>query len=396
MPEASGDPHERLPGRAAGPAGSAVGACSGDVDGASGSRDLLALGRRAGLDAVGIAAATPFESTRRDLETRAAAGLAAGMQFTYRNPRRSTDPSRILPGAASLVVGARCLRPPRPRVRPTSRSGGSPATPGRTTTPSCATPSAPLPTGSAGTGHRAVVVADDNALVDREAASTVPDSVVRQEREPAAPRGGQLVRARHRRHRCLARVHRADPTDDGCGSCRRCLDGCPTGAIVAPGVVDARRCLALARAGRPGSFPAEHREALGDRIYGCDDCQEVCPPNRSAWARRAASCDGPRTGPPPPTVEAWVPRARPARGLRRRAARPARAGGTCHGANPRVTCAATPSSRWATAARRATRGCVGCSSASGRRRTSPPRARRLGARPASVSPTSPAPTAAAP
>ena len=66
---------------------------------------------------------------------------------------------------------------------------------------------------------------------------------------------------------------------DGCGSCRRCLDGCPTGAIVAPGTVDARRCLAcLVQA--DGVFDPDYRVALGDRIYGCDDCSEVCPPNR--------------------------------------------------------------------------------------------------------------------
>jgi epoxyqueuosine reductase len=67
------------------------------------------------------------------------------------------------------------------------------------------------------------------------------------------------------------------PVPDGCGSCRRCLDACPTAAIVAPGVVDARRCLAWL-VQRRGSFPLEFRSALGDRIYGCDDCQEVCPP----------------------------------------------------------------------------------------------------------------------
>jgi epoxyqueuosine reductase len=73
------------------------------------------------------------------------------------------------------------------------------------------------------------------------------------------------------------------PLEDRCGSCRRCLDGCPTGAITAPGVVDARRCLSwLLQA--EGSFPLEHRVALGDRIYGCDECQEVCPPNRRAPA----------------------------------------------------------------------------------------------------------------
>ena len=73
------------------------------------------------------------------------------------------------------------------------------------------------------------------------------------------------------------------PVPDGCGPCHRCLDACPTGALVAPGVLDARRCLAwLVQA--PGDFPEDLREALGDRIYGCDDCQDVCPVNRRSAA----------------------------------------------------------------------------------------------------------------
>ena len=70
------------------------------------AEELRRQGRRTGLAAVGFAPATPMEGTRRALEERRAAGLAAGMQFTYRNPARSSDPSRVLPGAAALVVGA--------------------------------------------------------------------------------------------------------------------------------------------------------------------------------------------------------------------------------------------------------------------------------------------------
>jgi epoxyqueuosine reductase len=86
---------------------------------------------------------------------------------------------------------------------------------------------------------------------------------------------------------------------DGCGTCERCLDACPTGASVAPGVVDARRCLSWTLQQR-GVFPRDQRVALGDRIYGCDDCQEVCPPNR-----RETRVTEPRaTGDPDDT---WVP-----------------------------------------------------------------------------------------
>src|SRR5436190_22917388 len=67
----------------------------------------MAAGRAAGLDAIGVAKAEPFTATRRLLEERKAAGLHAGMHFTFGNPARSTDPTRTLPGARALVVGAR-------------------------------------------------------------------------------------------------------------------------------------------------------------------------------------------------------------------------------------------------------------------------------------------------
>jgi epoxyqueuosine reductase len=69
--------------------------------------ELRIVGRRAGLDRLGVADASPLVHTRAVLETRKAAGLHGGMQFTYRNPARSTEPERALPGVRSIVVGAR-------------------------------------------------------------------------------------------------------------------------------------------------------------------------------------------------------------------------------------------------------------------------------------------------
>lgn len=74
----------------------------------------------------------------------------------------------------------------------------------------------------------------------------------------------------------------ASPVTGHCGTCRRCLDSCPTGAITAPYHVDARSCISYLTIEHKGSIPMELRTLIGNRIYGCDDCQLVCPWNRSA------------------------------------------------------------------------------------------------------------------
>jgi epoxyqueuosine reductase len=241
---------------------------------------LRVAAAEAGLVAVGIAGPEPFPEVRRHLEERIASGRHGGLGFTFTDPARAADVRACLPWVESLVVAAWGYLP----------AAGSPGPPaagtGRVARFATADHYRPLRAGLEAlgevlrkAGHRAEVLCDDARLVDRAAAVRAGIGWWGKNTMALAPRHGPWLLLGSVATDAALPVDR--PMARDCGTCEACLPACPTGALPEPGVLDARRCLA-ALAQSPGVIPREWRVAMGDRLYGCDDCLEACPPGRRA------------------------------------------------------------------------------------------------------------------
>ena len=226
------------------------------------------------------------------------------MAFTYRNPDRSTDPSRAVPGARSIIVAARSYLADAEPARPAGVHA-------RVARYAWVDHYGELRVGLRAiasrlrrAGERAVAFADDNALVDREVAYLGGLGWFGKNANLLVAGAGSwfVLGSVVTTAEYDAEIPQ-EPVADGCGSCRRCIDRCPTGAIVAPGVIDGGRCLAWVLQ-RPGTIPIELRPAVGDRIYGCDDCQEACPPTVRLGRRHRRPLGEP--GVSSGEVQAWV------------------------------------------------------------------------------------------
>ncbi len=246
-------------------------------------RKLEEIAKQAGIDAIAATGAEPLTQAAAEIEQVKSAEMHAGMHFTFSSPERSTQPALILPNARSVIVG----------VRSYAHVVETTDTEEITNTAVIANYVVEDQYGPLAealeqiaehlrqAGEQASVVLDDNRLVDRAVAYRAGLGWF--------GRNTMLLHPKHGSWTVLGAVvtTAALPTSnqvvsDGCGTCRRCETACPTNALSSgpdeSAVLNANRCLAwLLQA--DGAFPREFRVALGDRLYGCDDCQTTCPIN---------------------------------------------------------------------------------------------------------------------
>jgi epoxyqueuosine reductase len=240
--------------------------------------DVCRWGEELGIDAIGVAAADPYVDTERHIRERRARGLFADMRFTMAHPEESCHPEALLPGARTVVSAALCYYASEPE-----RPSGHGRLPRYAWFDAYAELREKLDTlGRRLSGSYRVLV-DANQHVDREAAARSGVGFY--------GKNTLLITRRHGSWVVLGTLVtdvELDPTpplDLDCGSCRLCVDACPTRALDEPGTLDATRCLSYWTQA-PAPIPERYRAALDAQVYGCDICQDVCPWNRGIERRR--------------------------------------------------------------------------------------------------------------
>jgi epoxyqueuosine reductase len=259
---------------------------------------LKSYAAAAGFDLCGIAAVDPPPSRLGFLRDWIARGYAGDMDYLSRSIDERLDPRRVLPTAQSVVCVACVYQTPAPLSIEAPRSGV-----------------AVISRYAWGDDYHDVLRPRLRALIQWmqrtagpgfEACSLVDAGPI-QEKAFAVQAGlGWMGK-----HTCVIHPQRGSwmvlgvvltnavleadtPGVDHCGTCTRCLEACPTGAIVEPYVLDATRCLSYLTIERRGMVDSRWRSAVGREVFGCDICQDVCP-----WNRRAPASDDP----------VWQPRA---------------------------------------------------------------------------------------
>ena len=253
---------------------------------------VKARARELGFDRVAIGPAGPPEhgpAFERWLE----AGHAATMDYLARGREDRLDPERLLPGCRSVVAVALVYARDDPDG---SWQGVARYARGRDYHDVMRPRLVELAESirqAAGGDVRCRAAVDTSALLERDLAARAGLGWIGKNTNLLDPSIGSyffigVVLT-------TAALEWDGPLPDRCGTCTACLDACPTQAFTGPYVLDARRCLAYLTIEHRGDIPAEYREAIGEWVFGCDVCQEVCP-----WNRKAAPAREPELTPTAP------------------------------------------------------------------------------------------------
>jgi epoxyqueuosine reductase len=244
------------------------------------TEELARVAEELGIDLVGAAPAAPYEHTERWIRERRERGFFAGMRFTMAKPEISCHPETLLPGARTVVSAALCYYTPAPE--PAAGEGRLPRYAWRDHYAELRNLLDALGRRLGGSYR---VLVDANHHVDRAGAERAGVGFIGKNTMLITRTHGSWVVLGTLITDVAIEPGRAEPVVHGCGSCRLCIDACPTDAIVEPGVLDSRLCLAYWTQA-PEPIPLDVREHLGRQVYGCDICQDVCPWNRGVEKRR--------------------------------------------------------------------------------------------------------------
>ena len=265
------------------------------------SRRIKLHARKLGFSRTGITEAAPLPKADY-LDRFLASGRAGEMGYLHRNRAIRTDPRNLLPGARSVIVVAMNYHQRLPFVAPESanRDGRAPSAVG--TAPDTVNDHRGRVAMYAwGQDYHVTVKGRLKELVtilrteiaESFRARVCVDTVPINERELAAQAGvgwiGKNTLVLHQEMGSYfflgaivttLELAADQPVTDHCGRCTRCLDACPTGAFPAPYELDASRCISYLTIEHRGDIPAGFHSAMGDWVFGCDVCQQVCPFNR--------------------------------------------------------------------------------------------------------------------
>ena len=243
------------------------------------------LGKSLGFDLVGIASADPFPRDERAAVRRIRDGMMDGLPwYTEERVRKATRPEELLPGARSIVSlaisyndGERTVRAGGPAGKIARYAWGDDYH--RVLKDRLREFTARL-ADVASQPVRTRIFVDDGPMNDRAAAERAGVGWFGKNTNILTPSHGSWVLL----GQVVTDLELApdEPLAKSCGDCVRCIDACPTGAIVSPYVIDNRRCISFLTIELRGAMPRGLRPLVGDWVFGCDVCQDVCPVNRDA------------------------------------------------------------------------------------------------------------------